>query len=81
MKVWEAGTGQPLRSLEGHTGSVRAVAMSPDGRCIVSGSDDCTLKVWEAETGRLLRSLEGHTGSVRRRGGEPGRALHRQRVG
>jgi len=40
------------------------VAVSPDGRTIVSGSDDRTVKVWEAESGRLLRSLEGHKLSV-----------------
>ena len=34
-----------LRSLEGHTSWVRAVAVSPDGRTIVSGSDDRTVKV------------------------------------
>jgi hypothetical protein len=54
-----------LRSLEGHTGGVWAVAVSPDGRFIVSGSSDHTVKVWELESGRLLRSLEGHTGGVR----------------
>jgi WD40 repeat protein len=43
---------------------VNAVAVSPDGRFIVSGSDDRTVKVWELESGRLLRSLEGHTGGV-----------------
>jgi WD40 repeat protein len=43
----------------------RAVAVSPDGRFIVSGSWDCTVKVWELESGRLLRSLEGHTDGVR----------------
>ena len=64
MKVWEAESGRLLRSLEGHTGAVRAVAVSPDGRTIVSGSRDRTVKVWEAESGRLLRSLEGHTGGV-----------------
>ncbi len=53
-----------LRSLEGHTGEVLAVAVSPDGRFIVSGSDDRTVKVWERESGRLLRSLEGHTDGV-----------------
>jgi sugar lactone lactonase YvrE len=51
-----------LYSLEG-TGAVTAVAVSPDGRFIVSGSDN-TVKVWEAESGRLLRSLKGHTRSV-----------------
>jgi WD40 repeat protein len=42
----------------------RAVAVSPDGRFIVSGSEDRTVKVWELESGRLLRSLEGHTDDV-----------------
>jgi WD40 repeat protein len=61
VKVWELESGRLLRSLEGHTGGVNAVAVSPDGRFIVSGSDDRTVKVWELESGRLLRSLEGHT--------------------
>ena len=50
-----------LRSLDGHTDRVLAVAVSPDGRFIVSGSADHTVKVWDAGDGRLLRSLEGHT--------------------
>ena len=53
-----------LRSLEGHTAAVTAVALSPDGRTIVSGSLDRTVKVWDAHDGRLLRSLEGHTAAV-----------------
>jgi WD40 repeat protein len=64
VKVWELESGRLLRSLEGHTHGVWAVAVSPDGRFIVSGSSDGTVKVWELESGRLLRSLEGHTGGV-----------------
>ena len=31
-----------------HSGDVNSVAFSPDGKSIVSGSDDQTLKVWDA---------------------------------
>ena len=56
-----------LRSLGDHTGTglVYAVAVSPDGHFIVSGSNDKTVKVWNTASGRLLRSLDGHTDSVR----------------
>jgi hypothetical protein len=40
------------------------VAISPDGRRIVTGSWDRTAKVWDAETGQELLSLTGHTGRV-----------------
>jgi len=40
------------------------VAIAPDGRTVVSGSDDKTLKVWDLETGRCRATFEGHTNSV-----------------
>ncbi|MFN3741871.1 MAG: WD40 repeat domain-containing protein, partial [Anaerolineales bacterium] len=56
VKVWEVETGRLLRSLEGHPGSVRAVALSADGRTLVSGSSDRTVRAWDVESGqaRLL---------------------------
>ncbi len=62
--MWELETGRTLRTLQGHAGSVNAVAITPDGKRVVSASSDNTLKVWEPETGTLLRTLEGHAGSV-----------------
>jgi serine/threonine protein kinase/WD40 repeat protein len=45
-----------------------ALALSPDGQVLVSGSgyEDPTIRVWEAATGRLLVRLNGHTGWVSR---------------
>ena len=42
------------------------VAVSPDGRRVVSASRDETLKVWDVETGKCVAALEGHSGLVRR---------------
>jgi WD40 repeat protein len=50
--------------LAGHTSTVRAVAVTPDGRRAVSASDDHTLKVWELEAGRELHTLAGNTNGV-----------------
>ena len=40
------------------------MAVTPDGRRAVSGSDDKTLKVWDLDSGAELRTLEGHDSSV-----------------
>jgi WD40 repeat protein len=40
------------------------VAVTPDGRHAVSGSEDRTLKVWALEPGALLATLEGHGAGV-----------------
>ena len=61
----EAAGGPMLRVLEGHTDTVRAVALSADGRRAVSGSSDKTVRVWDLEGDQPPRVLEGHTGAVK----------------
>ena len=39
-----------------HSGDVNSVAFSPDGKTIVSGSDDKTIKVWDAGVSALTPS-------------------------
>jgi WD40 repeat protein len=63
-RIWDAATGAAERTLEGHTGTVVAVAWHPDGRQVASGSDDGTARIWDAATGAAERTLEGHAGSV-----------------
>ena len=51
-----------VHTLQGHTSYVSSVAYSPDGRHIVSGSDDKTIRVWNATTGQCVAGpFQGHT--------------------
>jgi WD40 repeat protein len=52
-------------TLEGHTGSVFALAFSPDGKTLASGSKDTTVKLWDLTTGKNIATLQGHTDYVR----------------
>ena len=42
----------------GHTSSINVIAISPDNKFILSGSDDNSIKLWEAATGRLIRTFK-----------------------
>ncbi|MCG9134421.1 T9SS type A sorting domain-containing protein [Candidatus Poribacteria bacterium] len=63
-RLWDASTGNTLRTLQGHTDAVLSVAFSPDGQTIASGSWDNTIRLWDASTGNTLRTLQGHTDDV-----------------
>ena len=47
-----------------HTKGVSSAAFSPDGKKIVTASEDNTAKIWDAGSGALLIDLKGHSGGV-----------------
>ncbi|KAK3298813.1 uncharacterized protein B0H64DRAFT_371246 [Chaetomium fimeti] len=59
---WHADT-EPF---EGHSGPVRVVAFSPDGKTLATASEtpDYTLRLWDVATGKCRQMLEGHRDSV-----------------
>ena len=46
VRLWSAGTGTLLRSLEGHTNGVSKLLFSPDSQYLVSASYDGTIRLW-----------------------------------
>ncbi|MEY2565252.1 MAG: hypothetical protein QOH88_3445 [Verrucomicrobiota bacterium] len=63
-RVWDAGNGTLMISLQGHQERVNSAQFSPDGQRIVTASDDGTARVWETQTGTLLATLLGHQDAV-----------------
>ncbi len=53
-----------LGQLRGHGGPVRALALSPDGTRLVSGSFDTTALVWSLASGSAEKVLRFHQGAV-----------------
>jgi serine/threonine protein kinase len=56
--------GTRLLTYTGHSSAVEAVAWSPDGTRIASGSDDETVQVWDASNGQHFFTYTGHSTSV-----------------
>ncbi|WNG48282.1 protein kinase [Archangium minus] len=52
------------RVLRGHTQHVNDISFMPDGRYLVSASDDHTLRVWDLEQGGEHLLLRGHSDEV-----------------
>lgn len=46
-----------LKSVEAHKKSVTAVAVSSDGKLMLTGGDDRAVKLWDVESGSLIREF------------------------
>jgi WD40 repeat protein len=63
-RIWDAISGKLLRTLSGHTNAVNTATFSPDGKRILTSSNDNTSRIWDSESGQSLYTLTGHTGLV-----------------
>ena len=60
LKLWDADTGRLIHAFEDHPEPLTAVAFSPDGTRLLSGSEDGKLRLWDNATGQLLRTVTAH---------------------
>lgn len=64
IQVWDIQEGIVQRTLPGHTGKVNSLDFSPNGKTLVSGSDDQTIRLWDAATGKPGKTIPAHEGPV-----------------
>jgi len=59
IRLWNAETGEQRLRLK-HDAWVRAIALSPNGKHLVSSSLDDTVRLWELPSGKEIYRLPGH---------------------
>ncbi len=64
LRFWDPAGARELRNLAAHGSRITSMAMSADGRRIVTGCYDRSIKVWDAGTGKELFTLPGHRAPV-----------------
>lgn len=64
VHVSDLTSGRAVARLEGHEKPVNSVAVTDDGRYVVSGSDDMSVRVWNTAAPSEVASLQGHTAPV-----------------
>ncbi len=60
VRLYDFAVGRVEALLKGHQSVINALAFSPDGRLLISGSCDTTAIVWDVATARAKQRLHGH---------------------
>ncbi len=64
VRLWDASTGELLRSFEGQRASVYSLSFSADDRVLASSSRNGEVRLWDTDTGRCLITFAGRGHAV-----------------
>jgi len=65
LVIWNFKTGKQVANWQdGESSRIRAIALSVDGKKVVSGSSDHAVRLWNIETGEVIATWMGHTHCV-----------------
>jgi WD40 repeat protein len=66
VRLWDLSpsnqnVAKEIKGLYGHSNHVYALAFSPDGKTLASGSDDHTIRLWNLQSAQEIKQLTGHS--------------------
>jgi WD40 repeat protein len=68
VRIVDSQTGTMIKTLEGHTSTIHSIAVSRDGKQILSGGGvskyGCEIRLWDYESGQCIKVMEGHESPV-----------------
>ena len=67
IRVWDLASESalpPFQKQDGHTAQIDDLDFSPDGKTLLSSSEDKTVRLWDVETRKPLHTFKAHTGHV-----------------
>jgi WD40 repeat protein len=58
--LWDIEANTKIRNFAGHSGSLTSVALSGDGKRVLTGSEDTTANLWDVQAGTKIRTFAEH---------------------
>jgi|GEM_PF-5698463 len=64
IHVWDLENLILLKTISGHTSFITSIAIGPDNKTIITGSEKNSLVCWDLNAGKVTRVLEGHNAKI-----------------
>ncbi|HIK12670.1 MAG TPA: serine/threonine protein kinase [Oscillatoriaceae cyanobacterium M33_DOE_052] len=64
IEIWNLKSGKSLQEVQAQTAGVAAIAISPNGEILATGSPDGTIQLWNLPGGTQIKSFSLHIGPV-----------------
>ncbi len=64
VRSWNTADGTPQKVFKGHKDAIYAMALSPDGKTLATGSYDQKIILWDTQSGEQIKTLSGHNGCI-----------------
>jgi WD40 repeat protein len=64
IRLYSVNEGKLLCTLKGHTKRIGCLAYTPDGKTLISGSQDKRCLIWNTASNKSTGSLDGHTEEI-----------------